>query len=64
MSTLEHYFENLLFDGCDIEGDLNKNTLSKEQREAVEECAQYVLYSIFQNREDFMEYVKERIGEV
>ena len=64
MSTLEHYFENLLFDGCDIEGDLNKNTLSKEQQEAVEECAQYVLYSIFLNREDFMEYVKERIGEV
>ena len=53
MSNEEHYFENLLFHGQDMEGDLNKNTLSKEVQEAIETCAYYVLYSLFNGREDF-----------
>lgn len=45
MSNIEHYFENLLFHGHDIKGESNKKALSKEVQEAVEECAQYILYS-------------------
>ena len=45
MSNVEHYFENLIFHGHDINGEPNKNSLSKEVQEAVEECAQYILYS-------------------
>ena len=60
MSNLEHYFENLLFEGQDIKGDLNKNTLSKEQQDAVWECANYVLFSLFPNRETFLRWIKER----
>jgi hypothetical protein len=54
MSNLEHYFENLLHHGADIKGEPNKNALSKEQQEAVEECATYVIYTIFCGREDFL----------
>ena len=39
MTNVEHYFENLLFHGQDIKGEPNKNSLSKEVQEAVEECA-------------------------
>ena len=59
MSNLEHYFENLLFHGKDCTGEPNKNDLSKEQQEAVEACANYILFSIFYGREDFIKYVKE-----
>lgn len=45
MTNVEHYFENLLFHGQDIKGEPNKNSLSKEVQEAVEECVQYILYS-------------------
>ena len=45
MSNVEHYFENLLFNGKDCKGEPNKNSLSKEVQEAVEECAQYIKYS-------------------
>ena len=45
MSNVEHYFENLIFSGKDCKGEPNKNSLSKEVQEAVEECAQYILYS-------------------
>ena len=31
MSELEHYFENLLYNGRDVKGDWNKNSLTKEQ---------------------------------
>ena len=47
MSNLEHYFENLLFMGKDVNGDWNKNSLTEEEQNAVEECAQYVLYTLF-----------------
>ena len=58
MSNLEHYFENLLFDGKDVNGDLNKNSLTKEEQNAVEVCANYVLYTLFCGRED----MKETLG--
>lgn len=59
MSDLEHYFENLLLNGQDVAGDLNKNALSQEQQEAVEVCVSYVLYSIFNGRDDLLSYMKK-----
>ena len=60
MTYLEHYFENLLFEGEDIKGEPNKNALSKEEQNAVEICADYVLYSLFFNRENFLEHMDYR----
>lgn len=60
MSNLEHYFENLLYHGEDCSGEPNKNALTKEEQEAVEACAQYILYVTFYGREDFLNYVKSR----
>ena len=60
MSNLEHYFENLLFEGCDVKGNVNKNTLTKEEIAAVETCAQYVIYSLFNTREEFEGWLKLR----
>ena len=57
MSNLEHYFENLLFQGQDVNGDWNKNTLSEAEQEAVRICADYVLYTLFLNRDDFLKFV-------
>lgn len=57
MSNLEHYFENLLYNGRDVTGDLNKNTLTEAEQAAVEICVDYVLYSIFLNRDDFLKFV-------
>ena len=42
MSEVEHYFENLIHYGKDISGNENKDFLSKEVQEAVEECALYI----------------------
>lgn len=57
MSNLEHYFENLLFNGQDLKGDWNKNALTEAEQKAVEICADYVLYSLFLNRDDFLKFV-------
>lgn len=46
MSPVEHYFENLLTMGSDIKGEPNKNALSKEVQEAVEECASYIKFGV------------------
>lgn len=43
MSPAEHYFENLLLYGEDINGEPNKNKLSKEVQEIIEMCANYIL---------------------
>lgn len=56
MSNIEHYFENMLFYGEDTTGNPNKNALTKEEQNAVEECASYVLYSLFCGRMDFTEF--------
>lgn len=60
MSNLEHYFENLLFNGEDAKDNCNKNSLSKEEQKAVEICADYVIYSLFNNREDFLNFTNKK----
>ena len=62
MSNLEHYFENLLFHGEDVKGDWNKNSLTKEEQNAVEECANYVLYTLFCGRDELKKFLES--GEV
>lgn len=57
MSNLEHYFENLLYNGQDVKGDFNKNTLTEAEQAAVWICVNYVLYDIFLNRDDFLQFV-------
>lgn len=59
MSNLEHYFENLLFDGQDVPDNCNKNSLSEEQQSAVEECANYIVYGLFGNRELFLRWLHD-----
>ena len=59
MSNLEHYFENLLFDGKDCNGEPNKKSLTREEQEAVKVCADYVIYTLFTNREAFLKWVRE-----
>ena len=59
MTCTEHYFENLLFYGEDVKGDWNKNALSEDAQEAVEECADYVLYTLFNGRDEFLKFVEE-----
>ena len=45
MTNVEHYFENLLYHGHDIKGEPNKNALSKEVQDAVEQCVNYIKYT-------------------
>ena len=60
MSNIEHYFENILYHGFDeTKNDVNKQGLSKSEQTAVEICALYVMYSLFYNREDFDNFLKE-----
>lgn len=60
MTCLEHYFENLLFHNKDVDGDWNKNALSKEQQEAVKVCYDYILYTLFNgNKEALQKWVRE-----
>ena len=61
MTTQEHYFENLLYHGKDANGEYNKNALSKEVQEAIEICADYVIYTMFNGRDDFKKYVENKI---
>lgn len=56
MSNLEHYFENLLYEGHDVKDNCNKNFLTRSEQKAVEKCAEYVIYGIFGNRENYIEY--------
>ena len=60
MTCIEHYFENLLFNGQDTNGNPNKNALSPEVQEAIEICAQYITYTTFYGREDFLKYIERR----
>lgn len=57
MTYVEHYFENLLFEGKDVPGNYNRDSLTLHEQRAVEECAQYVLYSIFMGRTEFLKFV-------
>ena len=44
MSPIEHYFENLLMFGHDVDGEPNKSKLTLEVQEAIETCAEYIRY--------------------
>ena len=57
MSNLEHYFENLLYSGKDVNGNINKNSLTKEEQNAVEICADYVLYTLFCGRDELKKFL-------
>lgn len=59
MSNLEHYFENLLYHGEDVYGGINKQSLTSDVQDAVEVCAQYVIYSLFGNRKAFEKFIKD-----
>lgn len=59
MTCEEHYFENLLYYGKDVKGECNKNAISKEKQEAIEICANYVIYTLFEGRKDFLSCFKE-----
>lgn len=59
MSNLEHYFENLLYHGEDVYGGINKQSLTPDVQDAVEVCAQYVIYSLFGNRKAFEKFINE-----
>lgn len=61
MSSLEHYFENLLFLGQDCKDEVNKKSLSEDQQRAVEICATYIIYTLFGSREDFIRFTKENL---
>lgn len=58
MSNLEHYFENLLVYGKDVSGDVNKNALTADEQKAVEVCAQYVIYTLFEGRDELNRFFK------
>lgn len=60
MSNLEHYFENLLYYGKDVYNGLNKQSLTPDEQNAVEVCAQYVIYTLFDNRQAFEKFIDER----
>ena len=60
MTNVEHYFENLIFEGEDCGGhNWNKNELSAEVQQAVDECVQHLLYSLFCGREEFLKACEE-----
>lgn len=60
MTNLEHYFENLLFYDTDVGNDMNKNSLSKEEQEAVKTCYFYILYTLFDgDKEKLQKWIKE-----
>lgn len=60
MTNLEHYFENLLFDGKDVNGDCNKKELTAAEQAAVNVCAEYVIYTLFNSREEFLSFIEEK----
>jgi len=59
MSNEEHYFENLLFHGEDCKSNCNKNSLTPEAQRAIKICADYVIYTIFGNRENFLKFLED-----
>lgn len=63
MSPIEHYFENLLTMGKDCNGDPNKNALSKEVQEAVEECASYISFGKLSGN-PLLEEIKAEIEQI
>lgn len=58
MTYAEHYFENLLFD---VEDAVNSCYLTENEKEIIERCVNYVLYSIFKNRDEMLEYISRHM---
>ena len=61
MSNLEHYFENLLFEGLDYEDEINKRHLTPEEINAVETCATYITYTFFCGKDELKKYINGEI---
>ena len=55
MSDIEHYFENLLYFGHDA---INKDKLTAEERNAVEQCVNYVIYDLFGSIKSFNRFLE------
>lgn len=53
-------FENLLVHGENIKGDPNKSALIPEEQNEIEMCAQYVIWALFDGREDYDRFREER----
>ena len=64
MSNLEHYFENLLYEGLDYEDEINKSQLTAEQIDAVETCATYITYTFFCGKDELKKYINGEIDVV
>lgn len=62
MSCAEHYFENLLFHGKDINGEPNKKNISEIEQKTIEMCYQYVIYTLFNGFEDFDNYLRKKVN--
>lgn len=61
MSNEEHYFENLIHHGSDeIADNCNKDHIKPEVRQAIETCYYYVLFNLFNSRENLDEFLKDR----
>lgn len=63
MNYTEHYFENLLFIG---EDPVNKQYLTNEEVEIIEDCVDYILHKLFRGRNDFVatiDYYNGKLGE-
>ena len=59
MSLVEHYFANLIRFDKDIPGEPNKNGLSQEVVDAINECYYYLANTLFISREDLDHYLKK-----
>lgn len=64
MSNLEHYFENLLYEGLDYEDEINKRHLTPEEIEAVKTCAEYITYTFFNGKDELKKYINGEIDVV
>lgn len=56
MTNLEHYFENLLFQGKDICNDINKDSLSDTEQKTIEACYSYILYVLFDGDKEALQH--------
>ena len=59
MSNEEHYFENLIHHGSDeVAGNCNRDNIKPEVREAIKTCYYYVVFNIFNSRENLDKFLK------
>lgn len=58
MTCAEHYFENLLFYGKDVKDNANKDSLTEPEQKAIEMCAQYVIWTLFNGKDNLDRFLK------